>query len=428
MLSSSRSVPEMAPLPAAPPAPVATLFAGVGPEHPFAGQVDRLRVALDQHRALDPHAPATAGTRSLRSAELRGRRTATGFTLVRAYCSLQTWHPAPGEPFAAATLHWAPETHGDARWAQLGDEPYLGDLARLLRHPAGDVEVLRYVPTRRFTVLADGVVTKVKRGSKLLDSSGRVAAVVAAASAPRSDVRVPALLGVDVERGSYAQAAVAGVAMSELAGRPVGGSVLDLMADAGRVHAAFHALSAPGLPTATETTTLAAVRTDADWAAFFRPDLAELLASTRDLLLATVPRSAANTTGTCHGDLVPSHLLAAADGWTVIDLDLAHVGDRYRDLALFLAGLPGDVAALGDGTAAGGALAAAESAYLAAYADRWGQRLDQSCLAWHRAAAELRHLALMFSKDTLRPAAVDRILTVLEQTTAVLAHRNARTL
>jgi aminoglycoside phosphotransferase (APT) family kinase protein len=397
------------------------VFAGVGPDHPFAAQVDQLRAAVE-HRL-----PAAAGSRQLRSAELKGRRTSTGFDLVRAYCSLQSWHPSPHEPFAASTLHWTAEAPDDPTWAELTDEPYLGDVEALLRNPAGSVEVLRYVPTRRFTVSAGGVVTKVKRRSRLLDSAGRVAAIVSAVSAATTtEVRVPALVGVDAEKGTYAQLLVEGHPMSELAGAATGGSVLDLLAEAGRVHAAFHALSVPGLPVGEATATVAAVRRDADWAAFFRPELADVLATTRDRLVATAPPASAGAAGTCHGDLVPSHLLAAAGGWTVIDLDLAHDGDRYRDLALFLAGLPGDVAALADGTAAPGLLGAAESAYLTAYARSWGRPLDPRRLAWHRAAAELRHLSLMFSKDTLRPAAVARILVVLEETLPVLAHR-ART-
>ncbi len=412
--------------------PEPPLFAGVRLDHPFAAQVDVLREAVAGHLAGERGVRLT-GTRHVRSAELKGRRLPPGsgpgaFELVRVYCSLQTWHPCDGVPFVASTLHWAPGT--GSRWAELADEPYLGDLEALLRDQGllpdaqGRVEVLRYVPTRRFTVLAAGAVTKVKRPSKLLDSADRVAAVVAAATG--TDVRVPAPLGVDVERGSYAQAQVVGDSMAELAS----GSANDLLAEAGAVHAAFHALTAPGLPApetagAATTSTAAAVRRDADWAAFFRPELAELLAATRDLLVGTAPAPSAAVMGTCHGDLVPSHLLAADDGWTIIDLDLAHRGDRYRDLALFLAGLPGDVAALADGTAPPGALAAAESAYLTSYAHGWGRTLDPRRLAWHRAAAELRHLALMFSKDTLRPGAVERIVSVLEETCAVLADPRA---
>ena len=79
-----------------------------------------------------------------------------------------------------------------------------------------------------------------------------------------------------------------------------------------------------------------------DWVAALCPSMTGWLYATRDRLLATAPPASAAAAGTCHGDLVLSHLLATDAGCTVIDLDLAHIGDRYRDLALFLAGLPAD--------------------------------------------------------------------------------------
>lgn len=382
------------------------LFPFVAPDSPFGSAVQALR-----EQAAEGDRPVPPGVRSLVRAEIKGVRTADGWRLDRFSVCTQTWGDGAAPAFVARTLHWR-HCAGPARWWELPEEPYLDGLAGVLQgagRQAPDFEVLRYVPLRRFTWRADGLVHKVKRRSKLADSWARVSAVAAAAEG--SGVRVPALRGTTSAPAAYRQDVLTGLPLSQAATGP---ALLGLLAEAGEVHAAFAELPARQLPELLPDACRPDVARTTDWIGFLLPDLRELTARARTALLTHPPAPDADAFATCHGDLVASHLLGRPGAWSVIDLDLAHRGDRYRDLAMFLAGLPGDVPALTDGTAPRGLLAAAEQAYLSGYAARWGQSLDRRRLAWHRAAAELHHVSLMLTKDGLDPLALGRSTAVLD--------------
>jgi aminoglycoside phosphotransferase (APT) family kinase protein len=109
---------------------------------------------------------------------------------------------------------------------------------------------------------------------------------------------------------------------------------------------------------------------------------------------------------TCHGDLIPSHLLTDGGTWTVIDLELARLGDPHRDVARFLAGLPADLGRPD-------LVRAARSAYLAGYGERSGRPLDRRSLAWHWTAAELHLLAVAAAKDHLGRSELIRAVEAL---------------
>lgn len=377
-------------------------FSFVPAGHRLRGRLDDVLEGVDQRRAGHP-----AGTvRTV--AEIKGRRAGATWGLDRVYCSLQGHAGPETSPFAASTLHWS-ATSPEEGWWDYPVDPYLGNLQPCLRSFAtGPHEVLRYVPLRRFTFRANGRVVKVKRPSRLLDSYRRVAAVRSAAAG--GDVRVPELGPADVTRSCYVQASVPGTALAALA---EGERLLGLLAEAGQVHAAFHALPDAGLPAGPGPDGIGVLAVEAvDWASEFLPEHVGLLRRARAVMLAPPPRTADVT---CHGDLVPSHLIGAPGQWTVIDLDLAHRGDPYRDVAMFLAGLPADVPALADGIADPPTLLAAEGAYLGGYCERSGEKLDPGGLAWHRLAAELHHLGLLVSKDRMHPASVARITATLSR-------------
>lgn len=391
----------------APAAPPLFAFVGVGGDSPLAADLERMRALVAERGSRTGRA-----ARSIVSAEIKGRREADGWQLDRFSWSEQVWGEPPEPAFRATTLYWR-EGHGPARWLDLPEEPYLQGLERVL--PAAgeqpeDYEVLRYVPLRRFTWRQGGRVHKVKRSSRLADSYARAAAVVTAAHG--SPVRVPALRGTtDVPR-SYSQDLVEGDALADLA---CGLHLLQLLTEAGEVHAQFGALPARGLPEQRPEALLPEIGRLSDWVGALLPELRALVERTGEVLRSSAPGPDPDALATCHGDLVPSHLLGGPGSWWVIDLDLAHAGDRYRDLALFLAGLAADVPELADGVAPPYLLDEAEQAYLEGYAARWGRPLDARRLAWHRAAAELHVLGVQVSKDRVRPRALVRSAGTLER-------------
>lgn len=331
-------------------------------------------------------------------AELRGSATGDSASCQRLYVSLQT--TGLRERFDAITLHWSAAT--GACWDRFPADPRLPSLAPALARYGGPqgVEVLRYVPLRRLTFRNSGRVVKVKRDSRLQDSWSRARAVEAAAR--HGGLRVPRLLHIDNAMCAYVQADVPGSALSELA---VGPDLIPLLAEAGGVHAELHGLDAPRLPTgAAPRDLLAAAQGDSAWAATVLPDLAGPLRRAVNALAERIPPVADNLV-TCHGDLIPSHLIGASGDWTVIDHDLAHLGEAARDLAMFVAGLAYDVPALADGTASDPTHASAVDAYLDGYRASGG-RVDERRLAWHLLAAHVHHAGLLATKDRAHPAAV----------------------
>lgn len=397
----------------------------LGPRHPLRGFVDGLLAGLAD-RATDlgggPAADPAADVEPV--TELRGARVAGRWQPQRFYCSLQARDRSTGR-FDAWTVNWS--AGGPVTWQRLPEDPKLPALAGV---PIGEVEVLRYVPLRRFTYRQDGLVTKVKRRSRLQDSWTRALAVeravqraagraVAGGSGRGPAFAVPALVAVDPEAATYTQADVPG---RELAALAAGPRLEPLLAEAGAVHAAFHTLDAPDLPEGGTADVWTGPARDAGWAAFLLPQLAGPISRAVARLTMTGPEPVdPSDVVTCHGDLVPSHLLGRPGAWTVIDHDLAHRGDRYRDLALFIAGLSFDLPALAPGRGPVPTLGSAPvEAYLAGYEEVLGRPLDRHRLARHLLAAHLHHAALLATKDRAREEAVTTTAALLADAVAAV--------
>jgi aminoglycoside phosphotransferase (APT) family kinase protein len=323
------------------------------------------------------------------SSEIRGRLREGGFTLDRFYWSSQTW--SADDWFSATSLYASAE---DApRWFRFPDEPRLTTIGPYLRdrgldQPDGGLEVLRYVPLRRFTFrtpqrheAVTRSIGKFKRASKLKESYGRTTAIAAAVEQTAGGFDVPRPAGLDIDNSIYFQDSADGIDLAAASTNDA--TALETAAE---VLAQLHGVVVPSLPALDETVFLNALDRDLRWITFHAPQLADLIERAGRALADPPPIEAAVL---AHGDFVPSHVLRHDDRLTVIDLDLAHVGDRYRDLAIMLAALPLDAPAAEPDI----------PAIVAAYEDRAGLTLDRRRLAWHRLAAEIYYLALAFSKD-----------------------------
>lgn len=169
---------------------------------------------------------------------------------------------------------------------------------------------------------------------------------------------------------------------------------------------------------------MADLRRDVAWIGFMLPAYRDAVDEVLRILEAAAPEAIGRSLAVCHGDFVCSQILVADAGWSVTDFDLCHLGDPYRDMALFLASLAYDVPLLAHG-AAGGAGSAlvdrAAAAYLAGYARRAGEALDHRRLACHRACAEIYYLALMLKKDRYDAAAFERRLAFASRLARELA-------
>jgi hypothetical protein len=108
----------------------------------------------------------------------------------------------------------------------------------------------------------------------------------------------------------------------------------------------------------------------------------------------------------------------------VTDFDACHRGDPYRDMGIFLASLSYDVPLFRAPSVTAGLLEFAIRAYLSGYESRTGHQLDAARLLWHRLAAEVYYLALMFKKDWYEPTRFARALDRVGSLAASLAEQS----
>ncbi len=341
---------------------------------------------------------AEAGARKVRDihAEIKPVRSRDGtWKLDRFYWSLQAGGASPDEPFSAYTLTFTGAK--GAAWTEFPDDSYLPGMSSWFREAssaaAGRVHVLRYVPLRRFTFrtkLGDtSVIGKIKRKSRYREAWSLLRIVDRAVTMMNAPFAVARPLHLNDERALYLQSALPGRDLL---------SVIDatndqrLLARVGELHASLHRILPPReLATRKNSQWANGAATDVEMIAFLNPRQCKELEVLPSLLQRQMPPEAPNSF--CHGDFVCSQLLVEEDRWSITDFDLCHAGDRYRDIAMFLASLPHEFEAMGSARHT-----VLSEAYLEGYQTAAGARLDRQRLYWHRIAAELYHLALALRK------------------------------
>ena len=371
----------------------AALFPLVDAGHPLERGLEAFRAAL----AADPRLAGPRGECEVKALE----RPDGAWAIDRLYCFVPD--AAPGG-FGGALLHArageAPAVHA------FPHDPRLPALAAPASPLRAGAEVLRYVPLRRLTFRDGALVGKFKRPSTLSGAYRRLVGAWRAARAGSAGFAVPRPAGLDAEHGVYLQAAAPGADAATLVDVA---SVERVMAAVGRVHHDVHALDVPDAPRADDAALAEAVQRDLRWIAFNLPAAARDIARIAERVAARVPQPGERAF--CHGDFVVSQLLLDGDRVTVLDFDLAALGDPCRDVAMLEASLAFDVPYL---AAAGeGEIARARSAYLAAYEERAGAALDRERLAWHRAAAAIYHLAMRIRKGRADRVEAERSLDAL---------------
>lgn len=378
------------------------LFGFLAADHPFAPQVARFAQAIAEHpRYGQLHAAALSGRATIHAEIKALPDPAGGWRLDRFYWSLQTWDGPSPLPFRALTLSFAAKD-GTLEWSEFPADAYLTTMAEYFAdaaaQPARRVDVLRYVPLRRFTFRTQDtggqpVIAKFKRRSRY-QSAYTVLGQVHTALRPDSvGFAVAAPAGVDPARCLYFQTALPGANLVDLLDPENIAAMLGLV---GTLHRALHEASIAALPVWDREAFMADLRRDVAWIGFMLPACRERVEALLRVIEDAAPDAIGGPLAVCHGDFVCSQILVAESGWSVTDFDLCHLGDPYRDIAIFLASLAYDVPLLAQG---GALIEQAADAYLAGYARRAGAPLDQRRLTCHQLCAEIYYLALMLKKD-----------------------------
>jgi aminoglycoside phosphotransferase (APT) family kinase protein len=400
------------------------LFSFVDAAHPFAGAIERFREEL----ATRPRAAHwLADPDTIVHTELKGAaRAGGGFVVERVYCSLQR---AGDRGFEALSLCFSAK-RGRTDWYTFPDEPSLAGLRPFVEGNAlagapGDasrLDVLRYVPLRRFTFRGRlrsrpgrPVIGKFKKASRVHEAHDRAVAIARAVEAAGRPFTVPTPLGVDDEHRICFQGVVPGEPLSDLLGDEAARA--DALAGAAALQHAFHALPARGLPAWDPGGFVRKIAGDLAWIAFLRPEAEPVVERARRALeLAPAPGDLV----CCHGDWVCSHLYRAPGGFAVIDLDLAQRADPLWEVAMALAALARDVPALEAARSnpapdAAAVLRRAEDAYLDGYRAATGAPVPARRLGFWRLCSEIYELALMLTKDRYEPVAFGRSLARVDE-------------
>jgi aminoglycoside phosphotransferase (APT) family kinase protein len=366
-----------------------TGFGSLRSGHALSGELDDLvsRAAADP--LLLAGGPEAVGPVEVRR-NLRVEPDRDGRWVIRRFSWCAKWRAPGGDgpSFRARTLLYEPERERSPRTYDFPDDPWL-PAAAAAGGPldAGDVEVLRYIPTRRITFRrGDAVVGKIKRQRTVARSYARLEAVHAAAHG--AGFAVPEPMGLDAAAGVFYQRRMPGRSLQELV-EPANAPAL--LGALGALHASLHALAVEGVPARRRSDVLAGVRADAAWIAFAVPAESGAVAEVERRIAGELDALGPGAPALCHGDPAIDQVLADGDALTIVDFDDAAIDDPYSDLGAMIAGLALDAPAVfaGGGPAAERAVAA----YLEGYRERACRALDERRLRAHRLRAELAALA-----------------------------------
>lgn len=391
------------------------LFDFISADHPFARQLAGFARAIEAHPEHERLQAAVLDGKATIHAEIKALSDHTGaWHLDRFYWSLQTWDGNPPLPFRSETLSFAAKD-GATEWYAFPEDSYLKTMAPYFADGAASsgarVDVLRYVPLRRFTfrtVDAQGrpVIAKFKRRSRFQAAYALLERIHEAIRPERVGFSVAAPEGIDPPRCLYFQSALAGQNLVDLVDAD---NIEAMLGHVGALHHALHDTPIPGLPVQDREAFLADLRRDANWIGFMLPTYREPIDAAMKHLTSSAPDLLGRSQTVCHGDFVCSQLLVSENAWAVTDFDLCHQGDPYRDLAIFLASLAYEVPMLSHDS---GLLERTTNAYLDGYCKHAGVSLDHPRLTFHRACAEIYYLALMLKKDRYDAPAFERRLAL----------------
>jgi aminoglycoside phosphotransferase (APT) family kinase protein len=372
------------------------LFESIGARHPFGTQVAMFRKLINSHPDVDLWQELITRGEATIHTEVKGLPRSGPWELDRFYWSIQ-WRDASGQ-FQAQTLNYA-QRKSQLEWLAFPHDSYLTTMAGVVAAQRGALDVLRYIPLRRFTFRASDpstgqpLIGKVKRRSRFHDAHTRLETVSEALARNPRRFRVAAPLSVDPLHCVAYQEALPGATLTDavdIATCPA------LFSQLGALHHDLHTLPVRDVPMWSASELLASLAHDIAWLRMFWPDQAHALNQIEQGMRECQPDLDAQSGAFCHGDFACSQLLVSPAGWSVLDFDLCTIGDPLWDMALLLSSLATDVPLFQSHPEL---LSSARAAYLRGYQAEAAHPIDAGRLAWLRAYADLTYLARALKKD-----------------------------
>lgn len=325
--------------------------------------------------------------------DLKIRVTTTGRIRVRRfYWSLQRRAVSAktnGTRFYARTLILEPEH--TPLWLDFPEDPRLPGASALL-NGAADCEVLHYVPLRRLTVIKrgadeDATVFKFKREGRAQEAASRLKRINEAHTSTHTCYSLPIDLGCCSESGALRQTFCPGKSLIHLAQTSASQLISEQL---GRVLASFHNVPIANLPIK-KSDDLSDLNDTIRQLTAYWPAAADRINRCYDWIVRNKRHEHDITL--CHGDLSLENLLVENGQWSLIDLDLAHLGDPVQDLAQLLVQLDAIAAEFSDKSFI------PRPGFLTGYLSERPESIPPRSLRWHCCRAELEHLQVAFRKN-----------------------------
>ena len=295
---------------------------------------------------------------------------------------------------------------GVSREYEFPHDPKLTHLADFIFSQGNTgVRVLRYVPLRRVTFLKPGLegspdlIGKLKKTNRAKDGYLRLSNMNILSS--NFSFSVPKAVSIDTNQAIFYQSFAPGTEVTHLLNDK---NYLELMTEIGNLHGELG-----NSPTAESNRwdrdgVKDNLWHDLDEIEFYLPETTVFIEKLRVWLKNRQQKLTQVSDTFCHGDFACPQILRAEIGWSVVDFDLAGMGNPYQDMAMFMVSLSYDVPIFQERQEL---LKSAQTAYLEGYQNRHALPIDMETLVWYLVCAEIYYVVLILKKDRYTQAAYD---------------------
>lgn len=395
-----------------------SIFGYIQPRHPVHQQVRSFESQIHQNPAYSEYtARQQKGLATEIHAEIKLIGSGDSRHIERFYYSIQ--FPAPELPggFYAWSLHYSLHD-GITKIYEFPNDPKLFHLASFINCPDNrEVKILRYVPLRRVTFLRHesygkpAVIGKLKKPRRSEEAYRKLVDVAEIAN-PKV-CRTPQPQGLNSNESVFYQQLVPGIETGPILNNE---NYCLILTEIGKLHGELGKWPISQAKPWDRDGVMKNLWRDLDDIKFFLPETESFLSKVCNWLkqwqrnLAAIPKTF------CHGDFACSQILHHDLGWSIVDFDLAGLGDPYQDMAMFLVSLSHDVVLFHTQPEL---LPKAYTAYLEGHQIATDNMINNETFIGYLICAEIYYLALILKKNRFTTLAFERTLERLRTLTGL---------
>ncbi len=422
-----------------------SFFTFIKPDNPFYPQMQRLIKVLSENPLQDKilEWSQKSGGKAVHTDISGVFVPGSGWEFNRFYWSYQYWDETSPLRFRAITLFYTSK-NDRIEFYEFPNDTNLKKLASLFEKKIFlrsrlrknlQIDVLRYVPFRRFTFRVYDcpdaefrLIGKMKKRSRFKIAYDRLLAVSRAVDSLSPSFQVASSRGIDEKRCLFFQDEMKGQNLSAVLD---GENCKDILYSVGAIHYDLHSLDTHEVPEWDFPTLLDNLEKVVKWIIFFKPEHSKFLDYILDLLMKHVPDDNPREYTFCHGDFICSQILMEGTLFSVTDFDLARRGDPYHEIAILIASLKYDVPffekkIINSAPEAASILAEGTDSYLSGYQEKAQIALNRKRLLWYQILSEISYLALRFKKDRLYPNTVDNTIDTIHNLSELFQQEKGR--